>query len=116
MQRFTPLAAVLVLATAACAGGSAAPRPDPLVGPAPEEVLLTVENNDFRDASIFAYWSGVRQRVGEVTGKTSRTFRMTWRHERVQLGIDFVGGGRLRTGSIDVLQGDHLNFVIPASE
>ena len=78
-----------------------------------EEVLLTVENNDFRDANIFAFWDGaMRDRVGFVTGKTSRTFRMRWRSERVQVGIDFVGRGRHRSDNIDVWPGDHLNYVI----
>jgi hypothetical protein len=110
-----PAALLSVLALAACASSqSATPRSeDPFSGGAAnEEVLLTVQNNDFRDASIYVYWNGVRDRVGEVTGKTSETFRMSWRSERVELGIDFVGGGGYRSESIDVTQGDHLNFVI----
>ena len=88
---------------------------DPFVASGPEqseEVLLTVENNDFRDANIFAFWDGVRDRVGFVTGKTSRTFRMKWRSEHVQIGVDFVGRGGQRSGNVDVWPGDHLNYVI----
>jgi hypothetical protein len=81
-------------------------------GAGSEEVLLTVENNDFRDASIYAIWNGVRRRVGSVTGKTSETFRMEWRSEDIQLEIDFLGGGDYVSERVPVTQGDHLNFVI----
>lgn len=80
-----------------------------------EDVLLTVENNDFRDATIYVYWNGSRTRAGTVTGKTSETFRMRWRSEWVQLEVDFLGRGGYMTERVDVLEGDHLNFVIMAS-
>jgi len=80
-----------------------------------EDVRITIQNVDFRDATVYARWSGVRRRVGFVVGKTSKTFRMRWLSERLQLEVDFVGGGGYRTESIDVLQGDHLNFVIMPS-
>jgi hypothetical protein len=82
------------------------------VGGVSEDVLLTVENNDFRDASIYAIWNGMRRRVGSVTGKTSQTFRMEWRSEEIQLAIDFLGGGDYVSERVPVTQGDHLNFVI----
>jgi hypothetical protein len=87
---------------------------DPFDGPrgSEEPVLLSVENNDFRDATIIAHWNGVRDRVGMVTGKTTETFSMRWRSELIQLEIDFVGGAGYLTESIDVWAGDHLNYVI----
>ena len=78
-----------------------------------EDVLLTVENNDFRDATIYVYWNGVKRRVGRVTGKTSKTFRMEWRSEEAQLGADFLGRGGFRTETIGVDPGDHLSLLIP---
>lgn len=102
---------VLALALGACASSSdsnvmrMAPGGD-------EEVRLTVENNDFRDATIYAYWNGARQRVGMVTGKTRETFEMRWRSEEIRLQVDFIGGGGLWSDVMDVYQGDHLNFVI----
>ena len=77
-----------------------------------EDVRITIENVDFRDATIFANWNGARRRVGFVVGKTSETFRMRWLGERLHLEVDFVGRGGYRTESIEVLRGDHLNFVI----
>ena len=47
-----------------------------------EDVRITIENMDFRDATVFAHWNGVRRRVGFVVGKTTRTFRSRWLSER----------------------------------
>ena len=77
------------------------------------DVLITVENNDFRDATVYVYWSGVKRRVGRVTGKTKKTFRMDWLSEEAQFGADFLGRGSFRTETIFVDPGDHLNLFIP---
>jgi len=105
------------LSTGCGSSQSADPARDPFGGrgAAGEDVLLTVENNDFRDASIYALWNGMRRRVGSVTGKTTETFRMEWRSEEIQLEIDFLGGGDgddYVSERVPVTQGDHLNFVI----
>ena len=75
----------------------------------------------------YAYWSGVKERVGMVTARTSETFSLKWRHEEVQLGYEFMGrravpgAGRndvfnpidgYRSPPLPVTQGDHLEFVI----
>ena len=77
-----------------------------------EDVRITVENVDFRDATVYALWNGVKRRVGFVVGKTTKTFRMRWLSERLQFEVDFVGGGGYRSESIGALRGDHFNFVI----
>ena len=101
---------VLVLTAAACATGQrnvfeAVRRVD-------EAVLLSVENNDFRDATIYAYWTGAKSRVGMVIGKTTKTFRMRWRNDEIRLEVDFVGGGGFLSETIDVRPGEDVNFVI----
>lgn len=78
-----------------------------------ERVMLTVHNNNYRDATIYAYWNGVRDRIGMVIGKTEETFTMRWRSEEIQLEVDFVGGGGYRTEIVSVFRGDHLDFRIP---
>jgi hypothetical protein len=115
--RFASVAVcALALSLLGCAAGP--PGSDPRINPfdraveGTEDVLLTVQNNDFRDASIYAIWNGVKRRVGEVTGMTSETFRMTWMSEEIQLAIDFVGGGGYTSERVPVTQGDHLDFVI----
>lgn len=77
------------------------------------DVLLTVENNDFQDANIHLLWNGVRTRAGMVIGKTTETFRLPWRSEWAQIEVDFVGPqGDYHSERIPVNPGDHLNFVI----
>ncbi|HUF76643.1 MAG TPA: hypothetical protein VMM35_10210 [Longimicrobiales bacterium] len=77
------------------------------------DVLLTVENNDFYDATIHLYWNGVRTRAGMVTGKTTETFRLPWRSEWAYIEVDFIGGGDdYQSERVPVYPGDHLNFVI----
>lgn len=103
----------LVAVFAACAtprqeGGS----PFRVAGNAGEGVLLTVRNNDYSDASIYADWNGAKERVGFVVGKTEETFRMEWRDYTVRFVVDFVGGGGFQSESIDVYEGDHLEFLI----
>lgn len=109
----------LLLVIGACGGGST--RAGPGGPPNPfdpraesEDILLTVQNDDFRDATVHVIWNGVRTRAGMVVGKTSQTFRMRWRSEEVRLHVDFVGQGEYVSERIGVLRGDHLHFVIPA--
>lgn len=103
----------MVLVSAACA----TPRqeeggPFRVAGSGGDAVLLTVRNDDYRDATIYADWNGPKQRVGFVVGKTSETFRMEWKDFTVRFVVDFVGGGGMQSESIDVWKGDHLDFVI----
>ena|SRR6185503_19671970 len=108
---------MLALAMVGCATaqqGRVSREPFSGTDPGGALVSLTVQNNDFRDASVYIVWNGVRDRVGSVTGKTSQTFRTRWRSEQVQLEVDFVGGGGFRSDKMDVWQGDHLDFVILA--
>jgi hypothetical protein len=78
-----------------------------------QQVLLTVQNNEFMDATIHARWNGLRERVGMVTGKTSQTFRMEWRGEYIRLEIGFIGSREGYTSElVGVSPGDHLDFVI----
>jgi hypothetical protein len=118
MRRFNRFAVPTSFALALLLGGCASSsgtnaNVDPFRGgDAADDVLLTVENNDFRDATIHAIWNGMRRRVGTVTGKTSATFRMEWRSEDIQLAIDYLGGGGYVSERVPVTQGDHLNFVI----
>lgn len=76
-------------------------------------VQVTVQNQDFYDAVIYAHWSGsTRHRVGMVTGKTTQTFEMDWRAETVRFEADFVSGGSVFFDPIDVWGGDHLDLVV----
>jgi hypothetical protein len=102
---------VALLALAACSARAAAPRAYSGTGEA--DILLTVENYDFRDATIYADWRGVKHRVGMVVGKTKQTFTMPWRDYEVRFEVDFVGGGGFRVpDAVGVWGGEHLDLVI----
>lgn len=111
--RTLALGLALVMAPTACATGRATENPFRTGRTGDEEVRLTVRNNDYRDATIYAYWNGARDRVGMVVGKTEETFTLRWRGEEIQLEVDFIAGGRYRTEVVSVYRGDHLEFHIP---
>ena len=77
-------------------------------------VRLTVQNNDFKDCTIYANWQGVgRRRVGMVTGKTSQTFTIEWVSDYVTIEGDFIAGTEPWSAEpIQVQGGDHLDLVI----
>ena len=76
-------------------------------------VRLTVQNNDFKDATVYAVWdSGNRRRIGMVTGKTSATFTFDWVSHRMHIQADFVAGDGFTSDEIEVWEGDHLDLVI----
>ena len=109
------ICAVAVVSTTALAG-CAHQQPDNPMQAIPDHespVRLTVQNQDFYDAVIYAHWSGsTKERVGMVTGKTTQTFEMDWRAEVVQFEADFVSGGSVFFDPIDVWGGDHLDLVV----
>jgi hypothetical protein len=115
MRSFRRAALVGLVALVGCvSGGGEAVQEDPFTDArSAQDVLLTVQNNEFLDANIYALWNGMRQRVGTVTGKTSHTFRMEWRSEFLRLEVEFVGSNDGYTSElIGVSRGDHLDFVI----
>ena len=76
-------------------------------------VRLTVQNNDFKDATVYAVWDGGnRRRIGMVTGKTSATFTFDWVSHRIHIEADFIAGEGFVSDEIEVWEGDHLDLVI----
>jgi hypothetical protein len=91
------------------------PSPFDEGGRGPANIQITVDNQDFRDATLYVDWNGVRQRVGTVLGKTRETFSTPWRDYQVRLDVDFLGGGALPVRDpVQVQAGDHLDFIIMA--
>lgn len=110
-SRTITLAWALALATAACAVRTEAPTP--FVERRETTILITVDNQDYRDATLYANWNGTPQRVGTVTGKTTKTFTTPWRDYQVRLGVDFLGGGVMPAGDPILIQaGEHIDFII----
>jgi hypothetical protein len=102
---------------AACSAFREDTPPSPFAegGNVPRSIQITVDNQDWRDGTLYADWNGVRHRVGTVLGKTTETFSTPWRDYMVRLDIDFVGGGGIPArDAIQVQPGDHLDFTILA--
>ena len=108
------IAALATVLTLGCSGGMVRDPMRPgngFGGP----VQLTVENNDFNDAVVYANWQGsVRHRVGLFTGKTTQTVTLEWRGDVVQVEVDFIAGSAFFVDPIDVQAGDHLDIVLMA--
>jgi hypothetical protein len=78
-----------------------------------QPVQLTVQNNRFEDAAIYAIWQGgTRHRVGLATGTTSSTFSFEWRAEVIRFEVDFIAADGYMVDPIEVSPGDHLDLVI----
>ena len=105
----------VAIASALLVAGCASNPDNPLRGVPDHEapVRVTVQNQDFYDAVIYANWVGsTRDRVGMVTGKTTQTFEMPCRAETVRFEADFVSGGSVFFDTIEVWGGDHLDLVV----
>ena len=100
----------LIVAPTACASPS--PGNEFRISPTTGSVLLTVQNDNYWDATIHANWGGMRERLGFVVGKTTETFTFSWRRDEMKVEVSFVGDGEWRTDFILVSPGDHLDLMI----
>ena len=107
---------VALLSASLLMGCARAPRSAPLFGAMRGSgiVTVTVRNDDFKDAVIYATWKGFnRKRVGLAIGKTSQTFTIEWQSEGIlRFDADFIAGETVRFGTMQVNEGDHLDLVI----
>ena len=68
------------LSTTACTAGSNAPNPfdDTARQAEAARLQIQIQNLNFSDVRVTAVGTGRRVRVGDVTGKTDRTFTLAW--------------------------------------
>lgn len=104
-----------VLLATGCAGATS--QSDPFgsrSAAGPSSVDVTISNLNFNDATIHAIWEGGRrERVGRVTGNTTRTFTLEFRTDAVRFEIDFLAGGDFVGNQITVSPGDHVQLTLP---
>lgn len=114
--RFFAFCSLFVVASA-CAPSARAVA-DPFAAPSPdrepgeERIVFTIDNRDYRDATVNAWWDGLRTRVGSVGGNSTQTFRVRWRGDRLYFELDFIAGGAIRTQGLIVSPGDHVQLNI----
>lgn len=91
-RQWMRLALVLALGAAACA------RPEkPSLGKPPPAAVVRVANNNFADITVYVVQSGMRWRLGTVTGLSRQAFRMprlAYDAGDLYLLADPVGGSR----------------------
>ena len=110
MTRCLTPPAVVCLMLAATACGSA--RPDTLPPRGGYELTVEVRNHNHNAATVYAYRSGFRDRVGFVEAANSETFSFRWPTFDVRFMVDFLAQGCVITESMAVEPGDDLLLVI----
>jgi hypothetical protein len=105
---------LLVLSAALVAVGCAS-RGRAIEPGASQDVQITVENQNFKDAVIYAIWgAGPRNRLGMVTGNSTQTLRTPLRGGGdLRIEVDFIAGDDVVTQSMGVFRGDHIQVTIP---
>ena len=113
--RFALLSIALFGATA-CAHAGNRPLFSRAPGRGGDKVTISVDNQNFLDANVYALWNGQRDRVGMVTGKTAQDFDVSFRNGDLQLEIDLIAGQTMTSDRISVFEGDNVQLVIPPTQ
>lgn len=108
------LHAGLLLALAACGGGNDL-KPLDFRGSAAPEIAIFVDNFNFNEVTVYALGDGQRRRLGVVTGKQSRGFRVPWHFQNIRFQVSVLAGPTFTTHEVLVNPGDRLDLVIRAN-
>lgn len=87
---------------------------DPEEGPVDRfaDVTVQVKNDNFYDATIYVLSGDIRERLGNVGGGATQTFRFGWRSSRVRFVIALLAVGEYPTEEITTNPGDELELQI----
>lgn len=99
-----------VSAVAAC--GSATRRTGEQGLDPTREVIVSVKNENFYDATVYTCRRTHQDRLGVVTSNGTREFKFRWVNADLRFLVDFIGGGRFLTTAQSVETGDQLEFII----
>jgi hypothetical protein len=106
---------VLALGLAACAKPQAKnPFAAPGTGRGEGSIQVRIENQNFGDATIHAIRGGERIRLGQVTGKSEKSFTMRWNFSLpLEFEVNIIGGQGCGVRPMSVDPGDHVWVRIP---
>jgi len=77
-------------------------------------IQVRVENLNFGDATVHALRGGERIRLGQVTGKSEKSFTVRWNFSLpLEFQVDLVGGGACGIQPMTVDPGDRIWVRIP---
>ena len=100
-----------VFAAFACAGGSGTGSSIRPVDER-EEVSVEVQNQNFYDATIYAYRLSSRTRLGVVESHSTRSFEFRWITGDLRFLVDFFANGCILTDQLPVDRGDDLLLIL----
>ena len=100
-----------VFAAFACAGSG---TPTSSIRPANdrEEISVEVQNQNFYQATIYAYRLNSRTRLGVVESHSTRSFEFRWITGDLRFLIDFFANGCILTDQMPVDRGDDLLLIL----
>ena len=103
-----------MFAAFACAGGGGTGAPMSSVRPADEkeEISVEVQNQNFYQATVYAYRAGNRARLGVVEAQGTRSFEFVWITGDLRFLVDFFTGGCILTQPMAVDRGDDLSLIL----
>ena len=104
-----------VFAGFACAGGSGTGTPMSSIRPAADEkkeISVEVQNQNFYEATVYAYRAGSRRRLGVVESHGTRAFEFMWTTGDLRFLVDFLANGCLLTQRMTVNRGDDLLLIL----
>ena len=103
-----------VFAAFACAGASGTGAPMSSVRPADEkeEISVEVQNQNFYQATVYAYRAGNRTRLGVVESQGTRSFEFAWITGDLRFLVDFLANGCILTEPLPLDRGDDLLLIL----
>ena len=114
--RLAMLAGLVLVSTACGTGTGTARNPFAPRGSRGDDgtVRVLVDNQNFGDATVHAYRGSERFRLGQVTGKSEKSFTVNWNFSlTMEFDIHLVGGGDCRVRPMPVDPGDRVWVRIP---
>lgn len=102
-----------VFAAFACAGGSGTGAPTSSVRPMEKEkVSVEVQNQNFYQATVYAYRAGNRARLGVVESQGTRSFEFVWITGDLRFLIDFFANGCILSEPVAVDRGEEVLLIL----
>ncbi|MFQ5703630.1 MAG: hypothetical protein ACE5HT_06380 [Gemmatimonadales bacterium] len=101
-------AATLAFNACGLSGGSQNPAPE-------QQITLSVKNQNFYDATLYAVWDTYNFRIGRVASNETQTFTMAWRPQDLRISINLQSVGSYLTLPMTVARGDELELYIEPS-
>ncbi len=103
-----------VFAASACAGGNGRSSIRPADDK--EDISVEVRNENFYDATVYAYGLSSRTRLGVVESHSTRSFEFRWITGDLRFLVDFFANGCLLTSVMSVDRGDDLLLILQAQD